>query len=255
MKIDTTNKKVLIFSDVHQSWAHVNKIIKAESADVNVCLGDWFDSFFYDDPEDVYETACTLENFVMKPNCYTLWGNHDLQYFYPSKYTICSGYEPSKLAYLNEILGRNKVTVADKFRWYIQIDDYICTHAGIHQHHLPAFFDTTDPISWLDHESKIGSIKVQSSEPFWFYTAGVARCGSARRGGLVWLDFNDEFKGIRGLKQIVGHTSSRENRIRGWKVNGETPVQKWNNICIDCHLAQYLVITNGKIEIKKFVDL
>ena len=255
MKIDTNDKKVLIFSDVHQSWKYISKIVKAEGADVNICLGDWFDSFFYDAPEDVYETACFLEHFLKSPNNHTLWGNHDLHYFNPFRQTICGGYDASKQSYINEIFGRNKTNIASKFKWYLQVDDYICTHAGIHQHHLPPFLDTKNIAAWLDTEGKIADIKLTARDPFWFYVAGKARGGSAVRGGLVWLDFNEEFKGIAGIKQIVGHTPSRESRIRGWKVNKEVPVQQWNNICIDCNLAQYIIITDRKIEIKKYADL
>ena len=46
MKISSSNKKILIFSDPHQELDKVKKIIQAEKADINVCLGDWFDSHF-----------------------------------------------------------------------------------------------------------------------------------------------------------------------------------------------------------------
>ena len=52
MKISSKKQKILILSDVHQDINRLDKIIKTENADINVCLGDWFDSFIYDESSD-----------------------------------------------------------------------------------------------------------------------------------------------------------------------------------------------------------
>ena len=79
MKINSKGNKILIFSDVHQSIETLNKIIAHEKADINVCLGDWFDSFFFDSDTDYKSTAIELrETFLTKSSNITLFGNHDL---------------------------------------------------------------------------------------------------------------------------------------------------------------------------------
>jgi len=131
MKLTSKNKRILVLADPHQDVNKLDRIIKAEAADEVVCLGDWFDSFFLDSPYHVENTGKSLINFLNKENCHTLMGNHDLHYFYPSKYTICSGYANDKRDYIDEMLGPLKNHLAKKFKWYIQIDNFLCTHAGV----------------------------------------------------------------------------------------------------------------------------
>ena len=62
MKVSSENKKILIFSDVHQDINKLSKIISHESADINVCLGDWFDSFFFD--SDIESSYRKLDKYT-----------------------------------------------------------------------------------------------------------------------------------------------------------------------------------------------
>ena len=61
MKISSKGNKILIFSDVHQSIEAFTKIIAREKADINICLGDWFDSRFFDSDTDYKSTAIKLK--------------------------------------------------------------------------------------------------------------------------------------------------------------------------------------------------
>ncbi len=45
MTFDSHKKKILLLSDLHNNIEKFNKIVQHESADINICLGDWFDSF------------------------------------------------------------------------------------------------------------------------------------------------------------------------------------------------------------------
>mgnify|MGYP001233479350 CR=1 FL=1 len=58
MKINSQGNKILIFSDVHQNIEKFTKIISHEKADINICLGDWFDSFFLDN------SICLLGKYI-----------------------------------------------------------------------------------------------------------------------------------------------------------------------------------------------
>ena len=249
MKINSKGNKILIFSDVHQSIETLNKIIAHEKADINICLGDWFDSFFFDSDTDYKSTAIELrEEFLTKPNNVTLFGNHDLHYLFDNTHTICSGYKPDNHRLINEALGKSKSDVIDKFHWFLFVDEYLCTHAGLSGSLLsPIIKNNEDIYEYLTNQANEANIKIRTNQAHWFYMAGRARGGPEKKGGLVWLDFDKEFAPIEGLKQIVGHTYRKNGRVTEWR--------NTKNYCIDTNLTEWVTITNGKLEIKNYKDL
>jgi hypothetical protein len=249
MKISSKGNKILIFSDVHQDIEKVNKIIAHEKADINVCLGDWFDSRFFDSDTDYKSTAIELrEDFLARPNNVTLFGNHDLHYLFDNKYTICSGYSCKNHKLINEALGNYKSKVVNKFNWFVFIDDYLCTHAGLSNYFLPPMIkDNEDIYEYLVNQSNDANIKIRTNQPHWFYMAGLARGGPEKKGGIVWLDFDREFAPIDGLKQMLGHTYRKHGKVAEWR--------NTRNYCVDTNLAEWVTITNGKMEIKNNKNL
>lgn len=248
MRISSENKKILLFSDVHNEVQKVKNIINNESADLILCLGDWYDSFTFNETRDYVDTTNYLLDFVNRKNCYTLFGNHDIQYLFDNKRAICSGYEALRHDSINRILNHTKIDVQNRFKWYFVIDDYLCTHAGLHLINISAKCESNEDIySYLDKEGENAISALRSQSSHWFYEAGKVRGGRSKRGGILWLDFNDEFEPIENLKQIVGHTNQWETQ----KINITDP----NNICIDCSLKQYIIIQNGKLEIKNYSDI
>jgi len=248
MTLDSHNKKILIISDIHNQVEKLNKIIRHEAADINIVLGDWFDSFFYDQTEDYKRSADYLMRYISAPNNYTLWGNHDTHYLVYNTYTICSGYEERKWDAINDIIRADKNYAINKFDWFTWVDGYLCTHAGLHSSFIdPTAKDNADINLFLIKEREHANIKLITGTDHWFYMAGKARGGYYSKGGLVWLDFDREFAPIEGLNQIVGHTPRKDNKI--------TKYAKTENYCIDTSLSQWLTITNRKIEIKDYKDL
>jgi len=122
---------------------------------------------------------------------------------------------------------------------------------------LPPQIKTNDDIfNYLDDQSKQVSSKLLSNDLHWFYQVGRSRGGMHKAGGIVWCDFDHEFSPIDDLKQIVGHTSQWETgRAKQHNSEGYINITDANNICIDCHLNQYITIANGKIELKDYADL
>lgn len=256
MKIDSKNKKIVIFSDVHNDYNRVKEIVKHEDADYNVCLGDWFDSFYYDSPGNYLDTAKYLMEYVDSDKNITLWGNHDTHYIADNPSTICSGYEDWKYLEIDEALGNFRGRIRNKFKWFLRIDDWLCTHAGLHSSHLPHSVKTNDDIDeYLNSQIEIANIKLNTKEHHWFWAAGRARGGYARFGGITWLDFDYEFDPIDVTRQIVGHTPRRPHQIQCHKSEGFLEAIDGNNICIDTSLSQYLTISNGKMEVKYYSDL
>lgn len=246
MQINSKNQKILIWSDWHQDYNTIKKIIKHENADINVSLGDEFDSFILDSDDDVYQSAILTKKFLNNKNTINLWGNHSLSYgFKDNRYTKCSGYELRKQNIIDRVLTRDDW---DKFKWYVWIDDWFCTHSGIHPNFIHPKIDITNKVAfshWLDAESRAANTALISGTNHWFYGAGRARSGSQFKGGIVWLDANLEFEEIEGLKQAFGHTVNRNGKIQ----------TIGNSLNIDTMLQQYITITDGKLEIKNYSDI
>ncbi len=254
MKINSKNKKILIFSDVHQDSERAQKIIKHEGADINICLGDWFDSDVYDSEYELEKTVIFLRKFLAGKNNYTLFGNHDTSYLYDkSRYTKCSGYEDRKLEHIKKTLGEKFYPIRDKFKWHLIVDNFLLTHAGLHESYIPYSMDMNlNKIDlWLEKEGELAHQNLITGQNHWFCNVGSARWGSARFGGITWLDWTLEFDHIKGLYQIVGHTHNEKIRV---SVNGSVDLLK-SDFCIDSQLCEWLTITNGKLEIKKYRDL
>lgn len=249
MKISSTNKKILIFSDPHQELEKVKKIIKAENADVNICLGDWFDSHFYDSDDACRDTVAYLKDeFLPFNKNITLIGNHDTHYLFSNRYTICSGYEDRKANIIGKTIGENREDFVRKFSWFLYVDDYLCTHAGLHKMFIHPFVSSqNDLYEHLTIQSNEANINIRTNQLHWFYGAGRARGGHQEKGGIVWLDFDREFGPIKGIDQIVGHTYRKQGRIKRYAGT--------DNYCIDTNLNQWITISNGKIETKNYSDL
>ena len=247
MKINSIGNKILIFSDVHQEVDKLSKIIKHEAADINICLGDWFDSHISDKDEDVEKTASFIKDYLSSNNV-TLFGNHDLHYLFANQYATCSGYAHRKALLIDKIFDEDKATIIDKFNWFIFIDGFLCTHAGLHYNFLPSIIKNNEDVyEYLITQENEANIKIRTKQFHWFYGAGYSRCGDQPKGGIVWLDFDREFAPVEGLNQIVGHTPRKQKGI--------TKYAGTENYCIDTSLSQWLTVTNGKIEVKSYRDL
>lgn len=135
------------------------------------------------------------------------------------------------------------------------IDDYFCSHAGIN----PVHFRPNQEINklaitkWLDEQIKFAEPSLINNGYHWLYGCGQGRGGRLRAGGITWNCFDSEFEAVEGLKQIVGHTS--HSNISNHYLDGNMDIASCDNIDIDCHLNQYLLIQNGKLIIKDYKDL
>ena len=248
MQLSSQNKRILIFSDPHQDWVKLNNLLNKEDYDIAVCLGDWWDSHFYDNEKDVYETCQILKKWIDKDNFYTLAGNHDISYLYNNSFARCSGYTVWKDKLITKSLGSFLPYIRDKFLHYIFVDDFLLTHAGLHSDHISMAINPANKeylIKWLNNEATLTKLHLESGGSYWTYRAGYARGGRQNLGGWCWLDWDDEFTPIDGLKQIAGHTFRQDYKIE----------EKQGNYGIDTNLSQYMIISNGKVEIKNYADL
>lgn len=245
MNLSSNIKRILVFSDPHLRIAKVNHILEKENYDLAVCLGDWFDSYLYENPSSLSDTCEFLKKWLFKSNFYTCIGNHDIHYLYNNKHALSSGFNVKKNDFIRECFGNRIHEIRKKFLWYVWIDNYLCSHAGLHTYHFdPNMKVNKQSVSaWLNKEIEKGEIALLSGDKYWLYCAGVARFGNEIIGGITWLDFEEEFVPIEGLDQIVGHTFH------------SAVIERNNNYCIDCSLNQYLIIENGKLTVKSYSEL
>jgi Calcineurin-like phosphoesterase len=257
MHISSKNKKIVIFSDVHHEVRKLDKILTSESADINICLGDWFDSHVRSIPSDYQFTAQYLLNYLNYESNITLFGNHDLNYLFDAESARCSGYSHANYLNIGSIISDRRSKLQEQFKWFVVLDNcWLLTHAGIHPLWLHnggiSEISLASVDAFLASQSETAIVNLRRKQPHWFFNAGAAR-GGRQVGGIVWLDFNNEFVPIQDLQQIVGHTHAK--KIRCHAEEGLIDPLQANNICIDTNLNEYLVATNGKLEIKKYIDL
>lgn len=255
MQIDSTNSKVLLLGDIHQDINRLHRIIDQEAPDITVTTGDWFDSFVYDSDNHVRAAASYLYTGVHDPRFVTCIGNHDCHYLWTHRGLRCSGYEDRKDDIIHDELGAELGNVRDKMQWFVWVDDFLVSHAGVASSKISPLqsLEKDKFDAWLTQQAKDCNGCLACRAEHWFVHAGYARSGNYPIGGLTWQDFDNEFEPIEGLKQIVGHTPHRS--ILPPVQFGGLNILESPNLDIDCHLNEYLVITNKKLEIKKFYSL
>ncbi len=246
------NKRILLFSDVHQEIDKLEHLLATEKYDIAISLGDWWDSFSYDSARDVTKTCRFLKKWLFEKNHYTIKGNHDLPYLYKSPYALCPGWTEQKMGIVNAEFSGIKSEVVDKFKWFFWVDDYLCSHAGLNANHLKPHQDLSKEnlTEWLSWNADFADRSLESMSYHWMYLRGASRGGKANTGGIVWQDWDSEFQPIDGLKQIVGHTP--HSQVRNHPLED---IFTFNNIDIDCHLNQYLIIEDNRLWINKYNDL
>lgn len=217
--------KHLIIPDVHNKTPKIIKLLSriGDKFDSIIQLGDWVDDF--GDNAEIIASVATDINFIDKnyPMVY-LWGNHDIPYRYPSKFTMCPGFTLDKQKALIGTLDKH---IWDKFKFFVEVEGYVLSHAGFYTEPKNLFPETVD-------------LALIEGCPHPMLTRGRARGGPNLRGGPTWLDWNMEFTGVKGVKQVVGHTPYIQPRLKG------------ENLCLDTHLRYYATLENGNWEVHKW---
>lgn len=260
--------RLLIIPDIHHLVSRVDRILKSESYDKVIFLGDFFDS--YDDKftEGAIETChFLLQHVIYNPKSIILWGNHCTHYLGNNPKTQCSGYTKAKHQAIKVFIKPEHIK---KWQWFHYEDGVFLSHAGLHQGYIPHFIkqdngiNIPDLLEFLTCEAKEADKTLFNglSKLHWFMSAGRLRGGYSPFGGLVWQDIN-EFVHINGLTQIFGHTYCNPPKIiteyasNGKELDkGEVVFGDGKSSCVlDSHLNHYAILENGKLTIKKYADL
>lgn len=266
------NKKILIIPDVHLHHERAEKIISLVKPDLTICLGDVWDQFG-DTREDVISTAEWFKWSVNQSNRIFLCGNHCLHYWFKDNKDIsCSGFEQYKSVIINSIV---KPEDWNKLKFFYVLDDWILSHGGVHPYWIdPVKFRNGEEIvitkeqlvAKLERDTKECISLLNKNTYNWICVAGFSRSRSPFVGGLLWLDWNQEFMPIRGVHQIVGHTPNKNNyRWKFLKENDNTiyesihgcePVLSYKtsyNVCIDTYppLKWYAIYEDKTLKIEE----
>ena len=193
--------KYLFVGDLHGIHEAVDEAIKRPS-DRIVFLGDIFDSFDRS-IKDQFLTFNKIKDLIEQNKADCIGGNHEWSYL--DFRMRCSGFEPATFLRRHEF----EPTVRNLFKPYLLLGNILVTHAGLNGKYF-----NQDDIENLDAWYK------EPNSPFWWI--GRRRGGYDKTGGPLWCDFNSEFKPIKGITQIFGHTHGKGIR----EMNG--------NFCIDC---------------------
>lgn len=218
--------KHLIIPDVHNKTPKLIKLLSriGDKYDSIIQLGDWVDDFG-DNAETIASVATDI-NFLDKnyPMVY-LWGNHDLPYRYPSKHTMCPGFTLDKQ---KALIGTIDKHIWDEFSLFLEVDGYLLSHAGFNE--LPE-----DSLSVLDEGFHRDIVEETNNSGA--LNIGKGRGGWHKNPGPLWMDWTTEFTGVKGVKQIVGHTPYIQPRWKGL------------NLCLDTHLRHYATLEDGHLEV------
>ncbi len=228
--------KRLVIPDIHTKWVKAQSIIDFVQPDKTYFLGDYFDDW-KDTPEANRDTALWMaDRMESHPEDEWLLGNHDMQYVWHIEQ--CSGYNPMKQVAI-EFTG-NVPMFRDKLKLFTMADGWLLSHAGLTSKLIP-HNRKDDVMNWLAEQAAKAYSNFKNKGSHWLVQAGSDRGGFNEHGGITWCDFRS-FKPILGVKQLVGHTFSKEVRHKEF------------NYCIDTALEHYAIIEDGKLEIFNFED-
>jgi len=205
------NKHIFI-PDIHGEslWKDIVK----NPADTYVFLGDFFDSFHITIEEQLKNFEELLEfKEKNKEKCKFLLGNHDIHYLLVEdplgEYIRGTGFDMYNAYKILDIFN----TVKDDFQLAYQINNILCTHAGLTQTHydmdLKEIHERYPEFNYADLLNHLWKYKSEK-----LMRIGRWRGGRFPYGGVFWCDRRELIKDpLKGVTQIVGHTPIKEVKI------------------------------------------
>lgn len=260
--------KTLVIPDIHQDLAGLNKIFKLEnleSFDEIIFLGDWFDSFYEPPKVASFKDTCLFLRDLVWNNKHGkmifLIGNHDLAYIYNNKkngYSSviksntywCSGVTKSKISTFRQVFYDKSL----RDEWFIEnfkiahySQGWFFSHAGIVDRQIPYAFTVEEVIDKVLPDVWLNFRNITYCQNALISAVGVARGGLDNVGGLLWLDYHNEFKASPNIgKQVFGHSYVPEPTASALN----TEYESWN---LDTNLKDYAIIRDGRLTTRRII--
>jgi hypothetical protein len=235
--------KTIIISDLHNRVDWVEPTLSLLEYDNVVFLGDYFDDF-NDMHKDAENAAKWLKQSLNKPNRIHLIGTHDLWYMFPwNSYIKASGNSSGKSKAINKILTKDDWSKLKLFNFE---QNHLLTHAGLHPFINLEYDNTKIKVSkdiqrfidLVEFSTNYALNRVSCGNGDRWLSASTARGGDQLYGGIIWLDWDDEFMPIANMNQIVGHTTHN--------VPQEMHTKNSKNYCLDTKNKHIGILENCK---------
>ena len=171
-----------------------------DQCDKMVFMGDYVDSEEHTDQE-ILDCLRSVISFKMDfpDKVELLYGNHDVQYLYGYKRHGCSGYRPQ----MDLILHSEFECHRDLFKLAFQHEDWIWTHAGVHDGWWLFSFKYSHGLTSIADELNLAFLNKEDA----IFDVGHRRGGYKDVGGPLWCDRNELINApLKGYNQVVGHT-------------------------------------------------
>ena len=234
------NRPVVVVPDVHQDLGFLDRAVAFASAEgAALCfLGDHVDAIDarWRSESALRATAAILpelaENYA--PGCVFLAGNHDVDALRTARIRarlLLDG-ETERVAQLDaalpassaygRLLGLWPMDFLQTWGLVAVAHGYLLSHAGVARRHWPWGVSSRlaeQTATFVRESNAAWSRWLETGEEGPLFAAGPARGGrSATVGGVLWLDWDEEFVDDLPLPQIVGHTRAFEPRRkdRSW---------------------------------------
>lgn len=197
--------RIITIGDIHghDSWKPVIEDVLEGKFDKVICTGDYTDSFSISNETMINNLLELIKLKSFYPDKIELLvGNHEMHYMlrqaHVSNPYLCSGYRRDFHFDVYPIFKEN----FNKFKLAHQIDNYLWTHAGIHQGWYNMHYKD---VSLKDIGDKLNE-DFENEKPR-IFEVGWMRGGVHDVGGPLWADKRmTSKKPLKGLHQIVGHT-------------------------------------------------
>lgn len=200
--------RIGVIGDLHGSniW---KEFIKDTSIQKWIFLGDFVDSFDYDDKTILHNLIDLIQFQKLNPNnVVLLLGNHDLHYYDLRGAWRAGGFRETMMAQLNFLYQDGIKNHIFKF-FHFEQPNYLFTHAGVSRSWLKSvkLLDTTAKIiDWNAHITDILDKILKCRYRDTYYRIGTARNGWGS-GGPLWADKTEtHFNLPPNIFQVVGHT-------------------------------------------------
>ncbi len=193
----------IVVGDIHGNLEKTRAFLDHKPDELHIALGDYVDSFYEPVPRQVLALQTLLDSKAV-----LLWGNHDLHYLKTPPF-VCTGYQYKQEQVYRDLIEPNK----HRFLAAYAIDGWLLTHAGVHDRLVK---DEKDVSALAANFNKIMAEYIDrpyEPGPEGVFSIGKGRGGEVRTGGgIFWFDFLRE-SGLADIKQIFGHTETREGPV------------------------------------------
>lgn len=195
--------QIITIGDLHGSEAW--KQVKQDQWDIIVFIGDYVDSFDYDDSH-ILEN---LEKVILFKKKYTdkvvlLLGNHDLAYWFNGESRhLCSGFRRRMLPVLYQLFCQEDYLFQPAF----QVDNYLWTHAGVVNRWYMNYLRQEAEASDVNLAFTLNRLFRRYYLPL--FHVSYLRGGNHEDGGIFWAhstELSDD--PLPGYHQVVGHTKT-----------------------------------------------